>query len=208
MSQYTSNRFIEATERGEIVPDIDLRRWALIAHKNFMNSDARFKASKKWVNKFRRAHRITSRKITKFIIRKTLEDLKDLTKTAVEFINYVKSVINDIGLENVYNSDHSGLQFKMHSGRTLANQGSKEIECVVQSISSTTYSYTIQPTISVDGKLLSPLYHVLKEMGGDFGPRVEKTLFKRTNVFVSASKSGKLTSGKNSLNYTFFRQIK
>ncbi|XP_046740448.1 uncharacterized protein LOC124407901 [Diprion similis] len=82
----------------------------------------------------------------------------------------------------------------MHSGRTLANQGSKEIECVVQSISSTTHSYTIQPTISADGKLLSPLYLVLKEIGGDFGPRVEKTLFKPTNVFVSASKSGKLTS--------------
>ena len=96
----------------------------------------------------------------------------------------------------------------MHSGRTLANQGSKEIECVVQSISSTTHSYTIQPTISADGKLLSPLYLVLKEIGGDFGSRVEKTLFKPTNVFVSASKSGKLTSDKNYSNYTFLRQIK
>ena len=46
ISQYTVNRFIEATERGKIVYDIDLRRWALIAHKNFMNSDVRFKASK------------------------------------------------------------------------------------------------------------------------------------------------------------------
>ena len=50
---------------------------------------------------------------------------------AKEFINNVISVINDIGLENVYNSDQSGFQFKMHPGCTLANQGSKEIECVV-----------------------------------------------------------------------------
>ena len=105
------------------------------------------------MNKFKRAHRITSRKIKKFITRKTLEDSKDLTKTAEEFINNVKSVINDIGLENVENSDQSGFQFEMHSGRTLANQGSKEIECVVESISSTTHSYMIQPTISADGKL-------------------------------------------------------
>ncbi|XP_046473924.1 uncharacterized protein [Neodiprion pinetum] len=125
---------------------------------------------------------------------KTLEDSKNLKKTAEEFTNNIKSVINDLGLKNVYNSDQSGFQFDMHSGRTLANQGSKEIECVVQSISSTTHSYTIQPTISADGKLLSPLYLVLKEIGRDFGPRVEKTLFKPTNVFVSASKSGKLTS--------------
>ena len=107
------------------------------------------------MNKFKRAHRIASRKITKFITRKTLEDSKDLTKTAEDFINNVKSVINEIGLKNVYNLDQSGFQFEMHFGRTLANQGSKEIECVVQSISSTTHSYTIQPTISADGKLLS-----------------------------------------------------
>ena len=113
---------------------------------------------------------------------------------AEEFIKDVKSVINNIGLENVYNSDQSGFQFEMHSGHTLANHGSKEIECVVQSISSTTHCYTIQQTIYADGKLLSPLYLVLKEIGGDFGPRVEKTLFKPTNVYVSASKSGKLTS--------------
>ena len=115
ISQYTSNRFIEATERGKIVHDIDLRRWALIPYKNFMNSDARFKASKKWVNKFERTHRITSRKIIKFTTRKTLEDSKDLTKTADEFLNNVKSVINYISLENVYNSDQSGFQFVMHS---------------------------------------------------------------------------------------------
>ena len=51
ISQYTLNRFIEATERGKIVHDIDLRRWALIAHKNFMNSDAPFEASKNgWIS--------------------------------------------------------------------------------------------------------------------------------------------------------------
>ena len=73
------------------------------------------------MNKFKRAHRITSQKITKFITRKTLEDSKDLTKTAEEFMNNVKSFVNDIGLENVYNSDQSGFQFEMYSGRTLAN---------------------------------------------------------------------------------------
>ena len=88
-----------------------------------MNSDARFKASKKWVDKFKRAHRITSRKIRKFITRKTSENSQHLTTTAEEFINNFKSVINDIGLENIYNSNQSGFQFEMHSGRPLANHG-------------------------------------------------------------------------------------
>ena len=57
-------------------------------------------------------------------------------------------------------------------------------------------------------KITFAVYLVLKEIGGDFGPRVEKKLFKPTNVFVSASKSGKLTSGKKYSNYTFLQQIK
>ena len=61
ISQYTLNRFIEATECGKIVHDIDFRRCPLIAHKNFINSDARFKASKNWVYKFERAHSIIER---------------------------------------------------------------------------------------------------------------------------------------------------
>ena len=84
----------------------------------------------------------------------------------------------------------------MHSGRTLAIEGTRQVECVVQSLSSTTHSYTIKPTISADGKLLSPLYLVLKEPSRKFGPIVQETIFQPINVFVAASKSGKLTSGK------------
>lgn len=83
----------------------------------------------------------------------------------------------------------------MHSGRTLSVEGEKQIQCLVQSISSTTHSYTIQPLISADGRLLSPLFMVLKERTGEFGPIVEEKLFRPINVYVTASKSGKLTSG-------------
>jgi hypothetical protein len=82
----------------------------------------------------------------------------------------------------------------LHAGRSLAVQGTKKVECVVQSVSATTHSYTIQPTISGDGRLLSPLFIVLKEPTGTFGPRVQETMFRDNNIFVLASKSGKLTS--------------
>ena len=68
------------------------------------------------------------------------------------------------------------------------------MQCVVQSVSSTPHSYTIQPLISGDGKLLSPLFVVLKEQSGQFGPIVEANLFRPENVYVKASKSGKLIS--------------
>lgn len=82
------------------------------------------------------------------------------------FVTDVKSCIPEIGTENVYNSDQSGFQLEMHSGRTLEVEGEKQVQCLVQSVSSTTHSYTIQPTISATGKLLSPLFLVLKEKTG------------------------------------------
>ena len=90
-------------------------------------------------------------------------------------MNEVKPYITQYGIENVYNSDQSGFQLEMHSGRTLSIKGTRQVECVVQSISSTTHSYTIQPTISANGKLLFPLYLVSKEPSGKFGRLVKGT---------------------------------
>ncbi|EFN76473.1 hypothetical protein EAI_05548, partial [Harpegnathos saltator] len=93
----------------------------------------------------------------------------------------------------IYTSDQSKFQLELHTGRTLVQNGTKKIESIVQSVSVTTHSYTIQPTISADGKLLSPLLIVLKEPTGTFGPGVRENLFNAPNIFVMASKSGKLT---------------
>ncbi|XP_071572277.1 uncharacterized protein [Temnothorax nylanderi] len=177
-----------------MVHDIDLKRWALQAQKEIGNLNPIFKASPSWIARFKKSHRIVSRKVTKFVTRKTLEDSVDLQKTTNDFLETVKPLIEQFGSENIYNSDQSGFQLEIHSGRSLDNQGVKTVERVVQSVSSTTHSYTIQPIISCNGKLLSPLFIVLKEVTGRFGPRVEENLFKPTNVIVKASKSGKLTS--------------
>jgi hypothetical protein len=82
---------------------------------------------------------------------------------------------------------------EIHSGRTLANQGQKLIEAEVQSISATTHTYTILPAVSADGQLLSPLFIVLKESTGTLGSRVRTNLFQAKNLYISATKSGKMT---------------
>ncbi|XP_071581536.1 uncharacterized protein [Temnothorax nylanderi] len=194
ISQVTHDKFTTAVESGFMVHNIDLKRWALQAQKEIGNLNPIFKASPSWIARFKKSHRIVSRKVTKFVTRKTLEDSVDLQKTANDFLETVKPLIEQFGSENIYNSDQSGFQLEIHSGRSLDNQGVKTVERVVQSVSSTTHSYTIQPIISCNGKLLSPLFIVLKEVTGRFGPRVEENLFKPRNVIVKASKSGKLTS--------------
>lgn len=197
--EFTLENFKSAIDSGLIVHDADLRRWALQAKQELGFEDYRFKASRNWLNKFKTAHRIVSRKINKFVTRKTLQNTQRLQELADKFVKDVRNDIANIGLKNVYNSDQSGFQLEMHSGRTLAVEGESKVECLVQSVSSTTHSYTIQPLISAEGKLFSPLFLVLKEKSGQFGPIVEKTLFRPENVYVSSSTSGKLTSGMGSL---------
>lgn len=75
---------------------------------------------------------------------------------------------------------------------SLTTQGIKTVETIVQS--AITHNYTIMPIISASGQLQSPLYLILKEVGGSFGPCVEETLFRPANFFIAALKSDKLTT--------------
>lgn len=190
----TLENFEAALDNGLIIHDKDIQKWAMQASQQF-GSDFKFKASGHWLSRFKIAHRIVSRKINKFVSRKTLEGSEELEIKANTFLFAVRQSIAQVGIANIYNSDQSGFQLEMHSGRCLAIEGQKKVECVVQSVSSTTHSYTIQPLISAEGILLSPLYIVLKESSGHFGPIVERNLFRAQNVYVDSSKSGKLTTG-------------
>ena len=77
------------------------------------------------------------------------------------FIANVKYYIDRYGIENEYNSDQSGFQLELHADRTLAQKGVK-IKSAAQSISAITHSYTIQPVISADSRLLFPFLIVLR----------------------------------------------
>lgn len=91
-------------------------------------------------------------------------------------------------IQNIYNADKSEFNLKIHSGRTLTTRSVKTVETVVQSQSAIIHSYTIMSTISASGQLQSPLYLVLKEASGSFGPRIKETLFSPTNVFIEIRK--------------------
>lgn len=192
VSEYTLQKFKEALQSKLTVHDLDLKRWAL-QKKHELNMHW-FKASPKWILQFKRKHNIVSRKITKYVTKVSADNEPNSLQQCQHFINEVKSELSIKSESNIYNSDQSGFNLEMHSGRTLNEKGSKKVENVVQSISSTTHSYTIQPTISAEGQLLSPLFMVLKETKGEFGPIVKQNLFKASNIYLQASKSGKMSS--------------
>jgi len=173
---------------------LNIRRWALNARNKLQLSADFFKASEKWIYNFKQRHRIVSRKINKFITQKTLRDANKLKIKANNFVEKIKTEMSLVGIEYVFNSDRSGFNLEMHTGRILSFKGQQRIETLTQFTNSMTHSYTIQPLISASSSLLSPLLIILQEKDGKFGPRVESHLFKTDNVLVLASNSGKMTT--------------
>ncbi|EFN80191.1 hypothetical protein EAI_10381, partial [Harpegnathos saltator] len=186
------------------VYDLDIRKWALQARDEVSLSSNLFIASVKWVNEFKHRHGIVSRKINKFVTQKSIPNKNQLEASANEFVENVKQQILLVEKENIFNSDQSGFNLEMHTGRTLAFKGTQTVESLAQSINSMTHSYTIQPLISANGVLLSSLLIILQERNGTFGPIVQNNLFKSENVLVKASNSGKLTS---SLVRSWFQEV-
>lgn len=82
----------------------------------------------------------------------------------------------------------------MHKQRTLEFKGTQQVTGRVQSQGAMTHSYTIQPTVSMDGTLMTPLFIVLQEKDGVFGPIVSETMFKHPEIHPVASTSGKVTN--------------
>lgn len=64
----------------------------------------------------------------------------------------------------------------------------------VQRSNALSHSLTIMPLICSDGTLCTPLYVVLQEKQGQFGARVERSMFSHSLIYVAASTSGKMTT--------------
>jgi len=83
-------------------------------------------------------HKIVSRTITTFSTPVTLENIGNLKDIAQSFVSNVRSNIPAIEIEEIYNADESDFNLEIYSGRTLARSGTKTVEAMVQSVSSTT----------------------------------------------------------------------
>ncbi|RWS15315.1 telomerase-binding protein EST1A-like protein [Dinothrombium tinctorium] len=94
----------------------------------------------------------------------------------------------------ILNSDQMAFAYEFVSKRTLSYVGEKDIKVSIKSKNKTTHTYTVMPMINYDGELLSPLYICLREINGEFGPIVKKTLPNFNNIYVDCSSSGKMTT--------------
>lgn len=128
------DHFKEALDKRLTVHDLDIRRWALEAREKVCLSTDLFTASEKWLHKFKKAHGIVSRKINKFVTQKSVIEKNKLEIQANDFIKKVKRALSNVGEANAFNSDQSGFNLEMHTGRTLAFKGQQKVETLTQSL--------------------------------------------------------------------------
>jgi len=99
----------------------------------------------------------------------------------------------EIAHKNVFNADQTGMPYEITSSRTLSHRGERSTFGQVQSINSTKHSFTAMVLISADGKLADKTLLCLREIGGRFGPEIERRLYRPHNVSLTCTRSGLFT---------------
>ncbi|XP_035705862.1 uncharacterized protein LOC110847661 [Folsomia candida] len=180
--------------KREIIHDFDLKRWALQMAKEL--NLPQFKASDAWILIFKKSHNIVSRKITKFVTKTCLQNAEVIAQSARNFVESAQVKMEIYHHDNILNTDQSGFNYLLKSNRMLSVKGEKSTSAVKESKNKQTHSYTIQPIVSMSGKLISALLICLQEQDGKFGKIVQKSVSevaaKCKNVIIFCSKSGKL----------------
>ena len=96
--------------------------------------------------------------------------------------------------DSVLNTDQVGLQLEFPATKTLSYRREKTTLAAVWSRNASTHSYTVQPTISMSGKIVGPIYICRKEINGRLSDNIKANLPQMKNVVVTCSASGKLTT--------------
>ncbi|KAK0404188.1 hypothetical protein QR680_017330 [Steinernema hermaphroditum] len=134
--------------------DLHLEAVEIARRKNHIH----FKASPHFIFRFKKKYRIVSRKITHVTTKKSFVDREHQREICEKFRNEMKSLIaNHTDKGKIFNSDQTGLRLELRSGRTLAYKGSRHVEVLVQRKNALTHSLTLQPVISADGYLQTPM---------------------------------------------------
>jgi len=152
------------------VHEIDIKHWALKKAREI--NDTTFAATDFWLHQFKRRHHICGRKITKLVTKRQVDNDEDIRQSADQFVVQVQKNLPKYNLDNVINTDQSGLQLELFSNRTLSFEGEHITLDKVQSINNTTHSYTIQPVISMSGRQIGPLFLCLKEASGHLSDNI------------------------------------
>ena len=113
---------VDAIHSGCILHDSTLR--TMISEiKDDFQIDSSFYGSHDWLNRWKRAHRISSRSITTFVSRKRFNDQHLLVEKMDSFVKHARKTFENYDPLRIYNLDQSGFQKEMYTQRTLTETG-------------------------------------------------------------------------------------
>lgn len=182
-------------DRRRPVHEYNLRNWALDEADRINATD--FRASDKWVHNFKKRKGIVSRKVTYFTDRPQRDQANETATNLMRFRDRYEYNSHLFRPHLIINMDQSPFRYEISNLRTLSNKGERDTLLEVDSSNKNTHSYTGQPMITRDGKVVGKLLLCLREEKGSFGPRVAPQVREMEqrfgNVRVYASKSGKMS---------------
>ena len=182
----------DAREQCLSVHGIDLQRWAVKNAREVGFND--FQASEFWILHFKTRHNICCRKMTNIITKREIFNVDEILKSEEDLIQLFKKLSPKYKETRILNTDQVGIKKEQYSRRTLSYKRERKTFGIVKSEHATTHSYTFQPTISLDGQLVDPMYLCLQGPCGKMWETMKKRSFQPSNVVITCSKSGKLTS--------------
>lgn len=190
-------RFERERIAGHPIRGYHIRDWAM--HEAIrLGAERHFKASTKWLHNFKRKYGISSRKITKISSRAERDHADGDARASAKFQEEYGFLSMFIRRNTIWNVDQTGFNYEQTTLRTLSHRGERDTVCAAESRNKRTHSYTSQPMISRDGRLIGKLLLCFQEARGVFGPRVAAGIRDLENIYGNirafASASGKMTS--------------
>lgn len=123
----------------------------------------------------------------------TAQSQKQVQEQIVKFRSDFKENVQGHNKSHIFNTDQSGFNLELLSNRTLEVIGTEKVYSTISSKGSETHSYTAQFLISANGELKTPMFIISKKNKGEFGERVQRTMFRHDEIHAVASSSGKIT---------------
>lgn len=157
-----------------------------------------FRASKGWLDNFKRRNKIKSLKVTKTCSRPEMNRQPQIQQSIEQFRANFSRYSKFFRPRMIMNIDQTGIEYESSNRRTLEFSGTRDVYLRIDSLNKNTHTFTAQPIMTRDGRLVGKLTLCMQEPSDEFGPRVQSkisTLQRELgNVKVYASKSGKMTA--------------
>lgn len=195
VNEHCLKNFEERRKNAWPVHGDHIKRWAKEKAAEVGLSRHYFAASPTWLWKFKNT-RIGTRRVTDYVTRIENDEQGIIQERVEGFLSNYTARAWRFNRRLIWNFDQSPIQYEHATKRTLSWKGEKETKLLISQKNKVTHSFTIQPVISRDGRLIGKLLLVMQETNGTFGIRVRERVRRQEeeygNIRVLASKSGDL----------------